>query len=157
VLRVTDGELERVHLDVHVLELEDGRLIFLRRREVRGDGETLAAEEHIREARVLELREAGLLAEPERDVTHVGLALSADVIDEEAMKPRQDAMYLAESKRELVVRLVADSLVRREPKEVVRIHADQVREEVAAGEREVLNDHVHRIVGVSRSGRRASA
>ena len=92
-------------------------------------GETLATEEHVCETLVGELGEAGLLAEVERDVAHVRLDL-------------------AERERELVVRLVADGAVRRELDKVVRVHGDDVREDVAALEREVLDDEVELVIGV---------
>lgn len=129
MLRVADGELERVKLDVHGLDLEHRALVLLRARQMHGRSEALAAEEHVRETRVAQLREAGLLAEPEGDVAHVRLDL-------------------AERERELVVLLVLDGLVGRELEEVVRLERDDVREEVPAGERQVLDDEVHLIVGV---------
>jgi hypothetical protein len=64
------------------------------------------------------------------------------------MSRSEDKTYLAESERELVVRLVADRLVWRELEEAVRLHADRVREEGATGKRGVLDDCVRRVVGV---------
>jgi hypothetical protein len=95
VLRVVEREIERVHLNVCVLDVGDGRLVFLRRREVRGGGEALADEEHVRDARVRELREAGFLTESERDVTHVGLDVSVDVSDHEAMSTGDNMTHRA--------------------------------------------------------------
>lgn len=109
VLGVADGELERVKLDVDALDLEHARSVLLRAAEVHGSREALAAEQDVRETRVRELREAGLLAEPERDVAHVRLDL-------------------AERERELMVLLVLDRLVRRELEEVMRLQRDHVGE-----------------------------
>ena len=129
VLRISDRKLERVQLHVHVLDLEHAGLVLLRAREVHGRSKALAADNDVRETRVGDLREAGLLAEPEGDVAHVRLDL-------------------AEREGELMVVLVLDRLVRRELEEVVGLERDDVREEVAAGEREVLDNEVHHVVGI---------
>ena len=98
-------------------------------RDVRRDGHTMTAKEHVGQARVRQLGDAGLLAEVERDVLHVRLDL-------------------AERERELVVVLVADRVVRRELDEVVGLHRDDVWEQVRTGQREVLDDNVEGVVGV---------
>jgi hypothetical protein len=67
VLRVADGELERVDLDGDVLDVEDGGLVFAGRGKVNFDGETFAAEEDVCETRVLDLWDATLLLEVEGD------------------------------------------------------------------------------------------
>ena len=109
--------------------VEDRRAVLARARNAPRDGETMPTKEHVRDTRVAQLREAALLAEVERDVAHVRL-------------------NVAERKRELVVVLVLDGVVRRELDEVVRLHGDDVGEDVAALEREVLDDEVELIVGV---------
>ena len=91
--------------------------------------ETLSAENNIREPRVAELRDTGLLAEVESDIAHVRL-------------------HLAERESEFVVVLVLDRRIWRELDEVVGLERDDVREQVAAREREVLDDEVERVVRV---------
>lgn len=54
--------------------------------------------------------------------------------------------------RELVVVLILDGVVRRELHEVVGLNGYDVGEEVAALEREVLDDEVERVIGVFDAG-----
>ena len=76
VLRVTDGELQRSDLHVNILDLEHAGPILVRRHNVRRDGEALATQKYVSQARVRQLGEARLLLEVEGNVSHVGLDLA---------------------------------------------------------------------------------
>jgi hypothetical protein len=89
----------------------------------------LPAEQHVRKSRVLELGHTSLLIEVKRNVAHVRLDVS-------------------KREREVVVLLVADGTVGRKLDIVVRLDLDDVREEVLALEREVLDDEIELVVGV---------
>lgn len=99
---ITDGELERIKLNIDVLDVEDARAVLgIGRDELNGDSQALSAEEDISKTRVLDLGEAVLLVEVESHIAHVGLDLR-------------------ERESEVVVVLVGDGLVWRELEEVVR-------------------------------------
>ena len=73
MLRVTDGEFERVDLDGDIIDTEDGGLVLGRRREGNVGGNTLTTNKNVGETRILHLGQARLLVVVERDVAHVGL------------------------------------------------------------------------------------
>ena len=129
VFRVTDSELERVDLDLHVLDPEHARLVFPGGRDVGSDRQAVPTKQNIRETGVGQLGHTLLLAEVECDVLHIRL-------------------NLPERERELVVLLVADGIVWRELDVIVRLHRDDIGEEIHARQREVLDDDVKRVVCV---------
>jgi len=73
VLCVLDGELERVHLDVDILHVEDVVGVIESTGDLDFDCDTVAAKENIRETFVLDLGEARLLVVLDvrgREVSH---------------------------------------------------------------------------------------
>lgn len=84
--------------------------------------QSLAAEEHVCDARILYL-DTSLLAEVESDITHI-------------------CLHLLKCKLDAVVVLILDSVVRRELDEVVGIQCNNLREKIAALKGQVFDDKV---------------
>ena len=133
VLAVTDGELERIDRNVHILDVEHAAAIPICRGQVDLNRQTLSPKEDVSETGIAELGEPVLLLEVERDVLHVSLDLG-------------------ERDREVMVTLVGDGVVRRELEEVVGLERDDVGEEVLALEGEVLDDEVEHVIGILDTG-----
>ena len=91
--------------------------------------QSLATQQNISDTRILHLGHASLLPVVERDVPHVSL-------------------HLLQRQADAVMVVVGDGVVRRELDKVVGLELDDVGEEVAALEGEVLHDEVERVVGV---------
>ena len=127
--------------------VEDRRAVLARACDACRDSETMPAKEHVRNTRVAQLGEAALLAEVEGNVAHVSLNLAE--CERELMatlipKQLRKDMRGDDEKKGLVLY----GVVRRELEEVVRLNRDEVREQVAPTEREVLDDEVKGVIGV---------
>lgn len=118
-----------VDVDLDVLDLEDARLVLVSADEVDGSSQPLPTKYDVRQARIADLWETGLLAEVEGDVAHVRLDLG-------------------EGEGELVMMFVGNGVVGGELDVVVSLHGDGVGEKVAAREGEVLDDEIDGVVGV---------
>lgn len=98
MLRLANGELERVDLDLDVNDLE--RVVLATSRlDVDLSRHTLASEEDVGDSRVGDLGETGLLLDVEGDIAEVGLGLGG-------------------GDPERVARLVLDLVVRRDLRRV---------------------------------------
>jgi hypothetical protein len=129
MLRVADGELERVNLDVNVVNSEDGRAILLRRHQMDCSTQTLSTEDDVSETRVLHLRQAGFLVVVEGDVTHIGL-------------------NLLQCDGDAVTMIVLDGVIGRKFHEILSLELDDVGEDVATLESKVLDDEIEGVVTV---------
>lgn len=112
VVRVSDGKLQGVNVDVNVLDGES-RVSLVVGLEGDLDRDTLSSDQDVGDTGVLELGPTRLPSELEDDVPQVGLDL-------------------AESEGDDVVLLVGDRLVGRELEVVVRSNLDNVRGQVGS-------------------------
>ena len=136
VVRVLDGELQGVNVDVNVLDTEHAVSSVLNGLEVDDHADTLAADDDVGQTAVLDLGPSSLSSESELDVSEVGLDLGH----------RESNSVVV-----LVLHLV-DSIVRREAKVVVNVNLDDVGPQVGALQDEVLDDQVNVLVRVLGSG-----
>ena len=90
--------------------------------------ETSTTKNDIRQPGVCQL-DTMLHPEVKRDIPHISL-------------------HLAKGESEFMVMLVLDSRIWREFEVVMRFDTDDVGEEVASGQREILDDEIERIIGV---------
>lgn len=116
---------------MHILNLEHTARIASRSGEMDFNSQALSTKEHIRQPRILDLYRPSLTIEVERNVTHVRL-------------------HLPKREREIMeVRVLrADRVIRGELQKVVRIDGDDIGQQILALHSEVLDDEIHRVVGV---------
>lgn len=138
---------------MHVLHLEHRTLIMrvlARKHNRRRHAQTLSTNKNVRETRVLHLRQTCLLAIVERDVAHVGLDLRERERDLVVLliytQIPSSAFHPQRATRKK--RHTGNSIVRAELHIILRLNRHDVREEVTALERKVLNDKVKRVVRV---------
>lgn len=130
---ISNGELERVNLNIDILNMEHAARVLARARQMHSNSHTRPAKEHISKPRVLVFDRARLAVDVERNVAHVRLDLR-------------------EGELEVVRVVVLDGVVGRELDVVVRVEGDDVGEDVRAFHRQVLDHKIHLIVGVLDTG-----
>lgn len=136
VVRVSDGELQGVDVNVNILDTEHTVSSVLNGLQVDNDADTLSANDDIGQTAVLDLGPSRLSSESELDISEIGLDLRH-----------------GESNSVVVVILhVVDLVVRRETKVVVNVDLDDVRPQVGTLQDEVLDDQVNVLVRVFSSG-----
>jgi len=134
VVRVSDGKLEGVNVDINVLDRE-GAVSSVVGLEGDLDGDTLSSDQDVGDTGVLELGPTRLPSELEDDISEIGLDL-------------------AETQGDDVVLLVGDLVVGRELEVVVRSNLDDVGGQVGSLQDEVLDNKVDLVVRVFGSGNR---
>ena len=126
---IVNAELQGIDLDVYVPNFEDGAPVLVGGHKMHSSGQSRTTDKNICNSRILYPREPGFLAEVECDFTHIRL-------------------HLGECDGKFMVMFVGNGLVRAELHIVVGFDGDDVREEIAALERQVLDDEIKRIVGI---------
>jgi hypothetical protein len=101
-------ELERIHLAVHVLDLEHAALVLTRPSQMDLDFQSFTTKEDICESRIFHLWQSSLLVEVECDIPHVGLDLGHREL-------------------EVVLALVGYRFVRTKFEIVVGVHGDDAK------------------------------
>lgn len=129
VLRIANAKLQRIHLDMHVLDFEDGAAIFVGRNKMDSHRHSLSTEDDIRYARVPQFGEPSLLAEIQGNVSHVRLDL-------------------CECDCELVMPFILNGIMWAKLEKVECLHRYNVGEQVAPLKSKILDDKVKRIIGV---------
>jgi len=129
MLRIANAELQAVDLDMYVPDFEDGAPVFVSRHEMSSGSQARATDQNICNTRICYPREAGFLAEVERNLTHV-------------------CLDLGEREGKFVVMFIRDGVIGAELHIVVRLDGNDVWEQITTLKRQVLDNEVKRIVRI---------